>query len=333
MRVLQDEEIKSKEVETRKVQKLGSSSLFVTLPKKWISKWNVKPGDKIIMEVSDDGTLKLIAEKVKNVMNKRNIKIDVDSLKQPLLSIIPCLYALGYDEILLLSKKGIDRSEIESLLSFSKQLVGAEVTEAGNNKVKIECLLDTEKLGLESLLRRLLNIISKKIDEIILLISDKIPNKELQVTKDDLRRVYLMLLRRILGNRYDTEKYIVRNFIIISNITLLSYAYNILEKITSYLLKVKLNEDDSKKLREIFQASNDILDEIIMTLLFPSVKRIINGKGLISQVKNSSETLSDEILRNYIQDLVNIFEEALSNSSCVIYLEEQPWLEKSFSSS
>ncbi|MEM0374148.1 MAG: AbrB/MazE/SpoVT family DNA-binding domain-containing protein [Sulfolobales archaeon] len=330
---MQDEEIKSKEVETRKVQKLGSSSLFVTLPKKWISKWNVKPGDKIIMEVSDDGTLKLIAEKVKNVMNKRNIKIDVDSLKQPLLSIIPCLYALGYDEILLLSKKGIDRSEIESLLSFSKQLVGAEVTEAGNNKVKIECLLDTEKLGLESLLRRLLNIISKKIDEIILLISDKIPNKELQVTKDDLRRVYLMLLRRILGNRYDTEKYIVRNFIIISNITLLSYAYNILEKITSYLLKVKLNEDDSKKLREIFQASNDILDEIIMTLLFPSVKRIINGKGLISQVKNSSETLSDEILRNYIQDLVNIFEEALSNSSCVIYLEEQPWLEKSFSSS
>jgi len=333
VRVLQDEEIKSKEVETRKVQKLGSSSLFVTLPKKWISKWNVKPGDKIIMEVSDDGTLKLIAEKVKNTINKKSIKIDVDSLKQPLLSVVPCLYALGYDEILLHSKKGIDRTEIENLLTFSKQLVGAEVTEAGDNKVKIECLLDTEKLGLESLLRRLLNIISKKIDEIILLVSDKILNKELQVTKDDLRRVYLMLLRRILGNRYDTEKYVVRNFIIISNITLLSYAYNILDKIANYILKTKLNEEDSKIIKEIFQASNDILDEIIMTLLFPSIKRIINGKNLINQVRNSNERITDDIIKNYVQDLVNIFEEALSNSSCVIYLEEQPWLEKSFSSS
>ncbi|MFP3260656.1 MAG: AbrB/MazE/SpoVT family DNA-binding domain-containing protein, partial [Sulfolobus sp.] len=69
----------SKDVETRKVQRLGSSSLFITLPKKWINKWGIKPGDKIIMEISDDGTLRLIAEKVKINFNRRNIKIDIDN--------------------------------------------------------------------------------------------------------------------------------------------------------------------------------------------------------------------------------------------------------------
>jgi phosphate uptake regulator len=329
---LQEEEIRSKEVETRKVQKLGSSSLFVTLPKKWINKWSIKPGDKVIMEVSEDGTLKLIVEKLKANVNKRNVKIDVDALRQPLTSVIPCLYALGYDEIVLSSKKGIDRSEVENLLAFSKQLVGAEVTEAGDNKIKIECLLDTEKLGLESLLRRLLNIISKKIDEIINTISEKQQHKELQVTMDDLKRVHLMLLRRILGNRYDTEKYITRNFIIIANSSLLVYAYYILEKILSIIVNIKLLEEEKKLLKDMFQASNDILDEIIMTLLFPSVKRILNGKSLLSQIKNVPNKISNEILRNYLIDLLVIFESALSNSSCVVYLEEQSWLEKSYTS-
>lgn len=329
---MQEEEIRSKEVETRKVQKLGSSSLFVTLPKKWINKWSIKPGDKVIMEVSEDGTLKLIVEKLKANVNKRNVKIDVDALRQPLTSVIPCLYALGYDEIVLSSKKGIDRSEVENLLAFSKQLVGAEVTEAGDNKIKIECLLDTEKLGLESLLRRLLNIISKKIDEIINTISEKQQHKELQVTMDDLKRVHLMLLRRILGNRYDTEKYITRNFIIIANSSLLVYAYYILEKILSIIVNIKLLEEEKKLLKDMFQASNDILDEIIMTLLFPSVKRILNGKSLLSQIKNVPNKISNEILRNYLIDLLVIFESALSNSSCVVYLEEQSWLEKSYTS-
>jgi len=50
------EEIREhKDVEARKVQKLGSSSLFVTLPKKWINKWNIKPGDKVIVEVDSKG--------------------------------------------------------------------------------------------------------------------------------------------------------------------------------------------------------------------------------------------------------------------------------------
>ncbi|MEM3226367.1 MAG: AbrB/MazE/SpoVT family DNA-binding domain-containing protein, partial [Saccharolobus sp.] len=55
----------SRDIETRKVQRLGSSSLFITLPKKWINKWGIKPGDKVILEALDDGSLRLVAEKAK----------------------------------------------------------------------------------------------------------------------------------------------------------------------------------------------------------------------------------------------------------------------------
>lgn len=137
----------SKDVETRKVQRLGSSSLFITLPKKWINKWGVKPGDKIIIEISEDGGLRLVAEKVKNTYTKKSIKIDVDNYKQSIVNAIPSLYILGYDEMLFTTKKNLDPKEVENVITLSKNLVGIEVAENNNNLIRLDCLLDTEKLA------------------------------------------------------------------------------------------------------------------------------------------------------------------------------------------
>ncbi len=117
------EDRNTKDMETRKVQKLGSSSLFITLPKKWINKWKIKPGDKIIMEVLDDGTLKLVAEKIKFNTGRKNISLDIDVLKQPMTKVLTCLYSLGYDEIVFESKKPLNPKEVEEVAEFSKQLV------------------------------------------------------------------------------------------------------------------------------------------------------------------------------------------------------------------
>ncbi|MFP3226207.1 MAG: AbrB/MazE/SpoVT family DNA-binding domain-containing protein [Sulfolobaceae archaeon] len=323
----------SKDVETRKVQRLGSSSLFITLPKKWINKWGIKPGDKIIMEISDDGTLRLIAEKVKINFNRRNIKIDIDNYKQPIVTAIPCLYMLGYDEVFFVSKRNVDPKEFEETINYSKQLVGIEVAETTNNSIKLDCLLDTEKIGSESLLRRILNITSRKVDEIIAYLKGQNIN-EVQANLDDLKRIQLMLLRRSIGGKYVSERDNLRNFIIVISSTIILRIYTIMNKISTFIRNSNLSQEQAKIMIEMFQRINDLLDEIIMTILFPSIKRISNGYTIISQLKQyySQLNLSDLLLKNYVEDLILNLEEALNNSVCSIFLEELPWIERNFNS-
>ena len=320
-----------KDVETRKVQRLGSSSLFITLPKKWINKWGIKPGDKIIMEISEDGTLRLVAEKVKINYNRRRVKIDIDSYKQPITSAIPCLYILGYDEITFTSKKNIDPKEFEEVINYSKQLVGIEIAETTDNSIKLDCLLDTEKIGAESLLRRILNIASRKVDEIVAYLKGQ-PLTEVQSSIEDLKRVQLMLLRRSMGGKYTSERDTLRNFIIAINSIIIVRVYNIMTKLNEFIKKANLSQEQIKILIDMFQKINDLFDEIIMTILFPSVKRISNGHNIISQLKQELEQLNlqDPLVKNYLEELVQSLEEALSNSSCSIFLEELPWIERNF---
>ncbi|AHC51648.1 AbrB family transcriptional regulator [Sulfolobus acidocaldarius SUSAZ] len=325
----------SKDVETRKVQRLGSSSLFITLPKKWINKWGVKPGDKIIIEISEDGGLRLVAEKVKNTYTKKSIKIDVDNYKQSIVNAIPSLYILGYDEMLFTTKKNLDPKEIENVITLSKNLVGIEVAENNNNLIRLDCLLDTEKLGLETLLRRILNIISKKVDEIIEYLRVQ-QSTEVQQTLEDLRRVYLMLLRRSIGNKYMAERDKVRNFIIAINSTIMMRVYRIISKLHDEIKhnQISLPQEQAKTLIDMFRETNDLFDEIIMSILFPSIKRISNGYTLINQLKQKYERLDikDNLIRNYFEDLIFNLEEALNNSSCSIFLEDAPWIERNFNS-
>ncbi|BDB97796.1 AbrB/MazE/SpoVT family DNA-binding domain-containing protein [Saccharolobus caldissimus] len=324
------EERISRDIETRKVQKLGSSSLFVTLPKKWINKWNIKPGDKVILESLEDGSLRLIAEKAKSNVGKRSIIIDVDSLKQPLINVIPCLYSLGYDEIIFETKKDFNKKDAEDAIFISKHLVGAEVVENSEKKIKLECLLDTEKVGVESLLRRILNIISRRIDDLIKIISNQNVHDSLS-NNEDLRKIYLMLLRRIIGNKYQSSIEYYRNSFILMNISILLNIDYIVSKISKMVNFNEIDMNSIEQLKTIFGHINDVLDEIIMSVLFPSVKRVSNGFNLISQIKQIQVGIRDklpQVFNLYLEDLVNLLENALNNSMCGIFLEDLPWIEK-----
>ncbi|ARM76502.1 AbrB family transcriptional regulator [Acidianus manzaensis] len=322
----------SKDIETRKVQKLGSSSLFITLPKKWINKWNIKPGDKILIEISDDGALKLLAEKIKLLSSRRSVRIDIDSLKQPISNVILCLYTLGYDEIVFESKKSIIQKDIEDLITTTKQVVGAEITEASENRVKVECLLDAEKVGLESLLRRMLNIISRKIDEIIAELSNE-PLKDNGINQEDLKRVYLMLLRHSMGSKYDMSNSLNKNILVMMNAVILLNISKNIDKIHDIMLKPdSLNTADISNIKDILHKVNDLLDEVVMSILFPSLKRISNGLTLVSQIKEllSELNIKDTLLFSYISNTVEQLQTALENSSCTLFLEDMPWIERNF---
>ncbi len=318
-----------KDVETRKVQKLGSSSLFITLPKKWVSKWGIKPGDKIIIEMTNDGALRLTAEKSKFNVGRKAIKIDLDVLKEPLTYAIPCIYSLGYDEITITGKK-IDLDSVsKDINELSKFLIGLELSEAGENYIKLDCLLDSERLSAESLLRRLLNIISKKVEDISAYISSQ---QQIDiVAKDEIKKVIYMSLRRVLESNVDSLKESVKNSVIAINLTHITHIDYILTKLSNYIKQEKEQKKEIKDvstIKDILHNVSDLLDEIVMSLLLPSVKRITNGIKLLSQINDGINKLSDPQLRDILTDLSWSLNEALFISSCTLYFEGSSAVEK-----
>ncbi|MEM0205160.1 MAG: AbrB/MazE/SpoVT family DNA-binding domain-containing protein, partial [Nitrososphaerota archaeon] len=52
-------------IEIRKLQKVGTATLTVSLPKKWVLKKGLKPGDRVTLIENEDGSLRLDVGDVK----------------------------------------------------------------------------------------------------------------------------------------------------------------------------------------------------------------------------------------------------------------------------
>ena len=83
----------------RKLIKQGIGALTITLPKEWISQYNLEAGDEIEIDENNKNLL-LIAEGKSGTLTKT--EINIDGMDQFLIwRYLISLYRLGYDEITL----------------------------------------------------------------------------------------------------------------------------------------------------------------------------------------------------------------------------------------
>src|SRR5207247_9722656 len=66
------------ELESRKVQKLGYSSLGVSLPKAWAESNGILPGSVLNLSIEDDGTLRVRVEPSEEYPSAAEATIDAD---------------------------------------------------------------------------------------------------------------------------------------------------------------------------------------------------------------------------------------------------------------
>src|SRR5438445_13236265 len=71
------------ELETRKVQKLGYSSLGVSLPKDWASSNGIRPGALVSLAIEDDGSLRVRVGPLEEYPVAAEATIDADEWSRP----------------------------------------------------------------------------------------------------------------------------------------------------------------------------------------------------------------------------------------------------------
>jgi len=187
-------------METRKVQRLGPSTLAMTLPAKWAKEHNVEKGDEVSLRMGGKGTLTVMPESVQGEESEAVIHaedLNADALERAILS----QYVLGRRIIHVDAGESgtLDSAHINAVYNAETQLMGLGVVEETPERIAIRCSVDPEDFTLDNLLERLESTGSTMRNEAVKALAHGNPdlaqralNRERQANK-----IFVLLLRLI----------------------------------------------------------------------------------------------------------------------------------------
>jgi phosphate uptake regulator len=186
-------------METRKVQRLGPSTLAMTLPAEWAKEHGVEKGDEVSLRMGGKGTLTVLPESANTEDSKAVIradKLNANALERAIVA----QYVLGRRIIHIEKSEGaLDSEHINAVYKAETQLMGLGVIEETPERIAIRCSVDPEDFTLDTLLERLENTGSTMRGEAIKALAHGNPdlaqralNRERQANK-----IFVLLLRLI----------------------------------------------------------------------------------------------------------------------------------------
>ncbi|WP_267163040.1 phosphate signaling complex PhoU family protein [Halovenus salina] len=143
-------------METRKVQRLGPSTLAMTLPAEWAGEYDVEKGDEVSLRLGGKGTLTVLPEAAHNEGAEAVITTDgltADAVERAIIA----QYVLGRRVIHVEcgEEATLPSDHINAVYNAETQLMGLGVVEETPDRITIRCSVDPEDFTLDNLLERL----------------------------------------------------------------------------------------------------------------------------------------------------------------------------------
>lgn len=184
----------------RRVQRVGSGTLTVSLPRRWVEKAGLKPGDVVSIVEMSDAALKL--EINPNRQSQHTLlTLDTSKIKdKELISrLVIGAYLQGYEEINIIGGDGISDEVQTAIASTVDMLPGVEIVEQSARRVVIQSFLDTSKFPVQGIIKRIQVMLTMGINNLIEALRDG--RKELlsDVAKMEAKvdELYFLCIRQI----------------------------------------------------------------------------------------------------------------------------------------
>jgi AbrB family looped-hinge helix DNA binding protein len=184
----------------RRVLKAGHSSIAVTLPKPWAEAMNLRPGDLIVFDQNDDGTLYLRPAPVAGTaVAGVPYLVQAQSFDTPgvLERLIVGAYRVGHDAIEIRSDVALAPERVEELLSAARKLIGVSVVAQEPNRIVLQNFIDPSKYGLPQLVQRMKMILIAFLEESETLLDRRGHSKRLPSLDEETQRVLALLVRQL----------------------------------------------------------------------------------------------------------------------------------------
>lgn len=315
--------------EVRRIQKVGYSTLSVSIPKDLAREHHLKQGDTLLFREDVDGTIRLLPGAGEKRVFKATIKADLIEDLDLLSRLIIGSYALGYDIIEVAGKTKLSGSAIDRSRETIKRLRGLEVVEAEEYRVVAHSFMDPTKFPVDSLIRRLEVLVSRSLDGVIEAIDLKktVRLDEARRIQEEIDELYWLIIRQLLIalNRREMASEIgIESPLHASGDRMMTKALEEIGKIILDMSKelvrlrernVKMDKDVVTSITEFATATRKAFNTTAESLRTPDIKLIEESVRLVNQASELERQTSREIFGSgqydYSRILVSYFGQLL----------------------
>lgn len=185
-------------VETRKVQKSGRGSTVISLPKRWVERTGLKPGDPVALHFHRDGSLMVSPNLVEKPSRlKVSIEIDVKRPDRTSRHVIAA-YLEGFSQIELHSRFEISPAVRQKLHDGVRKIVGLEIVEEGRDRIILLDLASPSEFPMARGLRRMHTLTRAMHDDAMaaLLAGDADSVTSVLHRDDEVDRLYWLVFKQ-----------------------------------------------------------------------------------------------------------------------------------------
>ena len=324
-------------MESRKVQKVGYSTITVSLPSGWVKQNNISPGDLVFIIPEKDGTLKIVPSQIAQKEEAEEYIINADACDEPgmLERIIIGSYILGRDVIRVTSTNRIRKEHINEIRRIVRKLIGLGILEETPKNILLQCSVDVTKFKLDMLFRRLSVIASTILSEAMQAFLER--NNDLAEEainrEDEADTIYYLAVRLLLSAQIKpdiAEKIGATDILIIPATRLMLQNLELIadysEDIAKAVIKLEVYRDKLSKdvIERIFR-----LSELAQTIFQKAVDCVFTGdikvaNGLL-EMQNVLEIESNRLMQElpeipYLRLIVSTLDKIADKGATIAHI-------------
>jgi len=315
-------------VESRKLQRVGRSTITVSLPNKWVKENGIKPGDIVFIVPDKNGALKIMPSQLFHegeVEEEYIIDVDACDGSSMLERLIVGSYILGCSVITVVSSNRIHKTHIDTVRRITRKLIGLGIIEENPNSILLQCSLDPAKFKIDMLIRRLSIISSTVLSKAIqaLVENDESLIKEAIEHEDEADTIYYLGTRLLLHaqKNFDVaEKLGISDVLLIPAMRLILQALELIgdcsediaKKVIAFkVYRDRVSEPILKRLFEFSEAVKTVFQRAIDCFFTGDIKIANSILDMRSALNIEAERLMQELpeipyLRAMVSGLTNI---------------------------
>jgi len=313
---------------TRKLLRLGSRSIVVTLPKEWINANSLKPGDRVYV-VEEEGRV-VIMPYTRASQREAEMVVDLDKLgladedyASTARRILGCAYIMGVDSLLIKAGK----SALEAIASEAPRMgfpiIAVNVDEEAG-QLRISNIIDFSKLEPRYSIKSFARMVDSIAGALKSFSKGSAPKSEVLETlsriKVESMGLERMLIRALLEPRVSgEEKHVYSMLLSASLLTLM-----VDELVSDVRLIVEKSLKVSDAARRQFTELSSLTQETVLLLSNPSItrtkeanRRLLESMARAQELRVSSTAKGDSIILASIANAYRILLILLHTSFCL----------------
>jgi antitoxin component of MazEF toxin-antitoxin module len=191
--------VKALSVAPRKLQRLGLSSLVVTLPRRWVEAHGLKPGD-LVYVIDEGDRLRIVPAQPSEA--RRSYRFDAYKLAMPQLAsaALTCLYVNNLNDVIM-DLKGMGEEGLKQLKQTSMRLLGLEVTQLDSERASVRIVLDDSRADPKMAIKGLGSAVGN-IAELLRRASsgEALGSDEVEVATAELLKYQHLIMRHVVSS-------------------------------------------------------------------------------------------------------------------------------------